>query len=620
MYVHSAKLINYKSFGDYIENEIIMEPRVTAIIGKNESGKSNVLDGLSQISFIRRRPHAFDAEIVNRNCPSGTENRYMLTLKPTKEDGLLGLSGDTVIEICKDGYTLQGSFLSYYLQQVYPSIKALLEILGPTSTNPFQLRDQDLANYRVYYNELQTETEMNAPLKNAALEFLNSHIGKIDINKKELFRQALETAREKWRKLIHMLPVFFYRNGDKHLNTNYRYEDIEKELNNPNSAPYSLLSDLVDAIDVPYEDFLFASRSGTASPQVSIRKRINRIVDEKINKNFNKFYQTEKITLDLSFNHGTVSFSVQSAEGETLMLSERSNGLRWYLEAFIDAQAYDLVGRNVVYLLDEPGVSLHVNAQRELLNLFEHLADHGNQIIYTTHSPYLLDTEIEGIHRIRAVVKDTDGYSRIYKTAYDPRIAPKSQQDTLTPIVCALGMSLQDTFGPAKDKINIVTEGISDYIYLCTMAKLVEIDTSKYAIIPSVGASNCVNICTILHGWGCRYIALFDYDKAGVETGGEYMRRKMYLEYKKQYCYVKDASEEEINSKSYKTTKFMIEDVMTRSEIERFCTENDCADADKTLTAKLMCNAIDAGSFIPSENSKENFLGLFNRIFLYCSC
>lgn len=32
MYVHSVKLINFKSIGDYPVNEIILEPRVTALI------------------------------------------------------------------------------------------------------------------------------------------------------------------------------------------------------------------------------------------------------------------------------------------------------------------------------------------------------------------------------------------------------------------------------------------------------------------------------------------------------------------------------------------------------------------------------------------------------------
>ena len=52
MHIHSVKLINFKSIGDYPESEVILEPRVTAIIGKNESGKSNVLEGLSYIDFF----------------------------------------------------------------------------------------------------------------------------------------------------------------------------------------------------------------------------------------------------------------------------------------------------------------------------------------------------------------------------------------------------------------------------------------------------------------------------------------------------------------------------------------------------------------------------------------
>lgn len=150
------------------------------------------------------------------------------------------------------------------------------------------------------------------------------------------------------------------------------------------------------------------------------------------------------------------------------------------------------------------------------------------------------------------------------------------------------------------------------------MAKLLEIDTNKYAIIPSVGASNCVNVCIILHGWGCRYIALFDYDKAGVEKGGEHMRKELYFEYKKQYCYVKEVSEEDISSQTYKSP-YMIEDVMTKAEIERFCVEKGYTNVSKALTAKLMCTAIESGAFDISQESKNNFKDLFTRIFSYCA-
>lgn len=310
----------------------------------------------------------------------------------------------------------------------------------------------------------------------------------------------MENAIDKWFLIKKVFPVFFFRNADKHLNTTYKLEDIDKELMNPLSVPNSLLHNLIKLIGVSHEEFLLAAKSGIQPVQETARQRINRLVNEKINKEFHDFYQTEQISLYISFNLNGVSFMVQSADGEALMLSERSNGLRWYLETFIDARANDISGQNVVYLLDEPGTSLHVNAQRELIQLFKHLSGKGNQVVYATHSPYMLDLEEEGIHRIRAVVKNPEGFTKIYKTAYDVRISPDSQQDTLAPIISAIGMNLYDTFGPAEAKINIVTEGISDYIYVCTMAKLIGIDTKKYAILPSVGVTNCVHICCILHG------------------------------------------------------------------------------------------------------------------------
>ena len=85
MYVHSVKLVNYKSIGDYAESEVIIEPRVTAIIGKNESGKSNILDGLSRINFTVRNSDAFGISIVNRIGTTGKENYYQILLKPDAE-------------------------------------------------------------------------------------------------------------------------------------------------------------------------------------------------------------------------------------------------------------------------------------------------------------------------------------------------------------------------------------------------------------------------------------------------------------------------------------------------------------------------------------------------------
>ncbi|MEQ2519373.1 AAA family ATPase [Ruthenibacterium sp. CLA-JM-H11] len=618
MYIHSVKLINFKSIGNYPEAEIILEPKVTAIIGKNESGKSNILDGLSRINFLKANSSAFSAEVVNRNSESGTENIYLITLKPDIKEIANELHTDTLVEISKSHCTVTGGFLDYYLQHVWPKIEAVVKYLDGISANPMQLKDQELTSYRTYKQELLKNEQIDLYQVMSALEFFRTRITKLAAERRKEFENTLSSARDAWSDASGLFPMFFYRKSDKHLNTSYKLDDVEKQLKGPAVAPDSLLYDFVKLIGVSPDDFVAAVRSGSLPKQESLRRRINRLVNDKINTPFRNFYQTETITLDLGFNSGVVSFVVTSEDGEALMLSERSNGLRWYLETFIDAQANDIVGRNVVYLLDEPGASLHVNAQRELLSLFQHLSEKGNQVVYTTHSPYMLDLQTDGVHRIRAVVKNVEGYTYIYKTAYDARISPDSQQDTLAPIINAIGMNLNDTFGPAKDKLNIVTEGMSDYIYLCTMAKVLGIDTERYAILPSVGASNCINICSILHGWGCRYIAVFDYDTAGVKTGGEYLRKDMMFEYKVQYCYLADVSQEDVEKKTYKDSPYMIEDVVTREEINRYCAEtNTSSTIGKTLMAKLMSNAIESGSYQVGEECKSNFEALFNRIFSY---
>lgn len=514
MYIHSVELINFKSIGDYPESKIILEPKITAIVGKNESGKSNILDGLSRINFLKANKEAFSAEVVNRNSATGTENKYIITLKPNVQEKTEGICLDTIVEITKDQCTITGGFFEYYLQKVWPKFEVIANYLDGINTNPMQLKDQELTKYRVYKQEFLQNVGLDLHRRMSALEFFQARVSRISKDYREEFEEKLGCARDAWFSISCMLPVFFYRRMDKHLNTSYKLEDVEKELKNPAMSPNSLLYDFVKFIGVSFEDFVLAVHSGASPKQETLRRRINRLVNDKINIPFHEFYQTEIINLDLGFNSGVVSFVVQSEDGEALMLSERSNGLKWYLETFIDAQANNISKRNVVYLLDEPGIFLHVNAQKELLSLFQHLSEKGNQVVYTTHSPYMLDLLDDGVHRIRAVVKNAEGFTYIYKTAYDARISPDSQQDTLAPIINAIGMNLSDTFGPAKDKLNIVTEGMSDYIYLCTMAKVLKINTEQYAILPSFGASNCINICSILHGWGCCYIALFDYDSA----------------------------------------------------------------------------------------------------------
>jgi len=94
----------------------------------------------------------------------------------------------------------------------------------------------------------------------------------------------------------------------------------------------------------------------------------------------------------------------------------RSLGFRWYLSFYINflAQTYNTKVHEYIFLIDEPGIHLHPAGQKDLLRVMEHLAQ-KNQIMYTTHSPFLINREFP--QRVRLVTKTREG-TRVDNEAY----------------------------------------------------------------------------------------------------------------------------------------------------------------------------------------------------------
>lgn len=168
---------------------------------------------------------------------------------------------------------------------------------------------------------------------------------------------------------------------------------------------------------------------------------------------------------------------------------------------------------------------------------------------------------------------------------------------------------------PSAEKLNIIVEGSSDYIFLKSLAKKIKIDLSEFNIIPARGVNNIVNISSILTGWGCPNIAIFDYDNEGVVCGAFEMD-KISTDDNKKYLFLREISDEEINHKTYNTSRYMIEDFVGQDFISKFVEGNSNLDdkTSKTLVAKLICNDIDEGIIDISEETQTNTIDLFNRI------
>ena len=191
-------------------------------------------------------------------------------------------------------------------------------------------------------------------------------------------------------------------------------------------------------------------------------------------------------------------------------LESRSRGFQWFFSFYLVFLVESDEGhKDAILLLDEPGLHLHPTAQQELMAFFETLSE-DNPLIYTTHSPFLIDGA--RIHRIRPVTEDETGHSRISVDGW-----PKDRE-TIFPLQAAAGYAM--VRGLFRHKKNVLVEGMSDYLYLhalnlhCHALGRYGLPEDIY-ITPCGGTKLVGHVASLFLGQDVRPVVLLDGDDAG---------------------------------------------------------------------------------------------------------
>jgi hypothetical protein len=200
-------------------------------------------------------------------------------------------------------------------------------------------------------------------------------------------------------------------------------------------------------------------------------------------------------------------------------LEGRSTGLQWFLSFYLvflveRADAHD----DAILLLDEPGLSLHPLAQRDLSEFFDGLAK-GNQLLYTCHSPFLIDAD--RLDRARKVYVGNDGTSKV-TSDLRAGVGDRSQRGAAYAVHAAVGLSIAESFLLGCEPVMV--EGPSDQHYLTAMKILLiaagRLKPGREFVFPPAGGTKGVKaVSTIVGGVeGELPLALFDSDSEGRET------------------------------------------------------------------------------------------------------
>ncbi|MDO5069821.1 MAG: AAA family ATPase [Neisseria zoodegmatis] len=236
----------------------------------------------------------------------------------------------------------------------------------------------------------------------------------------------------------------------------------------------------------------------------------------------NDFTRDREIILNLSNENSNVYINFVIKQGrERYNINERSLGFRWFF-LFLLFTLYGAKNSNkqTLFLLDEPASYLHARAQQALLDSFPRITEDGSQIIYSTHSHYLINPHwLEQAYIVSNDAIDNESLDDKIKKNIEISIHKYRRYVNDNPTKTTYFQPVLDKLNVSVSKLDfvkpsILVEGKSDFLILEYGFKVL-LKKDDIAIIPMSGAHGYQGVISLLYGWGVPFLACFDDDKAG---------------------------------------------------------------------------------------------------------
>lgn len=508
---------NYLSIAK--EQELKISNRITTLIGGNASGKTTILKAINKLNGQPIEEKEKNIQHVDDE----TEISAKFRLSPERLKEL----NDYYKEKNKDAFILFpcDNTLYYYLY------------VNEDGTLSYLLKDEDDKEYDIvaysstrivkYFKELlkkYEKTELEAKIISilANLDYSSKILEDISEEEKILLGEKIYSELERLNTEISEI-------NDK-LFPNYRFIYM-------NSFKDVLVDEIsIDSIDENKTVMSFLNIAGITKDQIikaveeenpqkikTLENKTVSVVTEHFKNIFTQVKDDEffKLSITIDNKNRKIHFFIQNKiTGECVLpFSAESEGMKWYLSMYLKLYDYfENESKNYKYilLLDEPNIYLHAEAQKDLLENVFKLKLNDVQVIYSTHSPYMIDAE--DLFSLRIVDKDEE--TKIFNTTIDYlRFRKKDEKlddvDILSPVLIATGINISNqlTISP-NDKI-VVVEGIHDFYMLSAMKKILKIDDKDLKFIPCQGASKVPYMCGYLYGLGYKVTAVLDNDEDG---------------------------------------------------------------------------------------------------------
>ena len=521
MKLTSVKVNKYKSIQK--AQTVNIEADITTIVGMNESGKTSFLQAIAKTNYFNTdTDFKFDitqdyprSELVDFESSDEDEEIIVCTYEVSEE---------LRIQINKD----LGPEVFTSKQIFYTSNYKKTATIGGMSSNQKKYLEFLVENYALTAKTRQAITGLNdlISVSTIAAEEGDTDLVALKSQVKKITDSSLWEDRLSgyiYENYIERnFPKYWYFDDYYHLGAKINLNELSNGVNDEKTKTAKALlelariqtSDILSTTD--YERFI-------ALLEASSNKITNEIF---------KYWSTNK-NLDIEFriqDKGNIIFldiRVKSQRHRiSLPLDRRSKGFNWFFSFIIwFSKIQAEKNSDFILLLDEPGLNLHASAQADLLRFFEDLSK-KYQIIYTTHSPFMVESN--KLNRVRTVLETDEG------TIISDSIQEKDA-DTLFPLQAALGYDIAQNLFVSKN--NLLVEGPADLLYITVLSNLLESQKRKglsdnITIVPVGGLDKVTTFISLLRGSKLNIACLLDSftDQKGKQRVSDLIQQRIIKE------------------------------------------------------------------------------------------
>lgn len=465
MFLRSVRIKNYKCIED---TGVFRLDKVTCLVGKNESGKSAILEALYKLNPVVADEGDFDDVIEY------PRRRWSLYREKRETDP------DIVLETVWELDDSDQEILTEKFGNKALSTKEVTITKGYDNTLNWEIsyNEGNILKYVLENSGLYKE-EVDALKEISTIEELIAYLeGKSNRSEREnLFLENLiktfpkKTVFSGVKNILqNRLPKFVYFPNYERMRGRVALHDLVNRKNqNKLDLSDRIFLALLDLAGTSIDEI---NKIGTLEHLYAELEAVSNRITETI---FHYWSQNRHLEVEFRldqgrpgdpppFNQGFI-FQTRirnSRHGVTVNFEERSTGFIWFFSFLVwFSQLQKYYGKNLLLLLDEPGLSLHGRAQQDLLRYFREQLAPYYQVIYTTHSPFMIDPEALLSVRIVEDVVTSSGEVLGTKVRED---VFATESETVFPLQAALGYDITQTLFVGKNVL--LVEGPSDFLYL----------------------------------------------------------------------------------------------------------------------------------------------------------